>query len=108
MLGIDRALIDRYGAVSEETARAMAAGALAKSGADWAAAVTGLAGPDGDGSETPIGTVWMAVAGKSKTGSETCAAEHHRFSGTREEVRAQAADAVVDLLFRHATSISGS
>jgi PncC family amidohydrolase len=108
MLGIDRALIDRHGAVSKETARAMAAGALAKSGADWAAAVTGLAGPDGDGSGTPIGTVWIAVAGKNRTGSEGCAAEHYRFSGTREDVRKQAADAALELLLLRVLAISDS
>jgi PncC family amidohydrolase len=86
MLGIDSKLLDTYGLVSRQTAIAMAQGALEKSRASLAAAVTGLAGPDGDGSEVPIGTVWIALAGDG----ETRAKEFH-FKGTRNEVRKQAA-----------------
>jgi PncC family amidohydrolase len=67
MLGIDRTLIEGYGAVSSETACAMACGALQKSGVDITAAVTGLAGPDGDDRGTPVGTVWIAVAARKRT-----------------------------------------
>jgi PncC family amidohydrolase len=97
MLGIDGALIRKFGAVSRETALAMAEGALKKSGADCAFSVTGLAGPDGDGSGLPIGTVWIATA---LTGGEGRAAVF-RFSGGRNEIRAAAAKkAITELASR--------
>ena len=60
MLGVDAAQIARLGAVSEEVARAMVAGALARSKADVAVAVTGIAGPGGAVPGKPVGTVWLA------------------------------------------------
>jgi nicotinamide-nucleotide amidase len=62
MLGVPEELIDRVGAVSEEVARAMAEGALARSDADLAVAVTGIAGPGGGTSERPVGLVHFAAA----------------------------------------------
>lgn len=62
MLGVPVALIAAHGAVSEPVARAMAEGALAHSPADWAVAVTGIAGPGGAVPGKPVGTVWLAVA----------------------------------------------
>lgn len=61
-LGVPASLIDVHGAVSEEVARAMALGALAHSNADWAASVTGIAGPGGAVPGKPVGTVWVALA----------------------------------------------
>jgi len=66
MLGVDAGLIDRLGAVSEEVARAMADGALEKSNADIAIAVTGIAGPDGGTPEKPVGLVHFALSRKGK------------------------------------------
>ncbi len=60
LLRVDGALLERSGAVSEETARAMLDGALAVSGADVGVAVTGVAGPGGGTPEKPVGTVWIA------------------------------------------------
>jgi PncC family amidohydrolase len=95
MLGIDGALIEKSGAVSRETALAMAEGALKKSGADYAFSVTGLAGPGGDGSGLPIGTVWVAAA---SAGGESRASVF-RFPGERDEIRRAAAQkAVAELL----------
>jgi len=91
MLGLDNDRLDAYGLVSRETACAMAAGAMKKSGANIAAAVTGLAGPSGDGSSVPVGTVWVAVAGGIKTNVK----EFH-FTGTRNSIRIRAAAAVLD------------
>jgi nicotinamide-nucleotide amidase len=62
MLGVDPALIARHGAVSEPVARAMAEGALARSGTARAVAVTGVAGPGGGSAEKPVGLVHFAVA----------------------------------------------
>lgn len=71
MLGVDPALIARHGAVSEQVARAMAEGALARSGATVAVAVTGIAGPGGSDAK-PEGSVCFATAAKgAPTASET-------------------------------------
>jgi nicotinamide-nucleotide amidase len=83
-LGVPAETIERHGAVSEETARAMAAGALARSRADLALAVTGIAGPSGGSLAKPVGTVCFAWARGSKIRSET-----RRFDGDRESVRHQ-------------------
>jgi nicotinamide-nucleotide amidase len=66
MLGVSRDTLEKYGAVSAETAREMAAGALRNSRAGITLAVTGIAGPDGGSAEKPVGLVWfgMALSGK--------------------------------------------
>ena len=67
LLGVPAGLIAAHGAVSEEVARAMAEGARSKSGATYALATTGIAGPDGGTAEKPVGTVWMALAVEGMT-----------------------------------------
>lgn len=62
MLGVPDALIEAHGAVSEPVVAAMASGALQRSGASIAIAVSGIAGPGGGSSEKPVGTVWIAWA----------------------------------------------
>jgi nicotinamide-nucleotide amidase len=84
-LGVPAALIDSHGAVSEEVARAMALGALARSHAQWAVAVTGIAGPGGATPGKPVGLVWLAWAGPQVAIS----AERCDFDGDRAAVRAQ-------------------
>jgi nicotinamide-nucleotide amidase len=64
MLGVSREVIERHGAVSEEVARAMVEGALARSDADIAVAVTGIAGPDGGSAAKPVGLVHFGCAAK--------------------------------------------
>jgi PncC family amidohydrolase len=91
MLGLNRDLIKKYGAVSRETACAMAEGALEKSGASLAAAVTGLAGPGGDGSAVPVGTVWIATAIRG----EKAEAKVFHYRGSRNGIRNSAAAAAV-------------
>lgn len=82
LLGVDAALIARHGAVSEEVARAMAAGALAHSRAQVSVAVTGVAGPAGGSAAKPVGTVWFGFALPGRLVSET-----RRFEGDRAAVR---------------------
>ena len=67
LLGVDAELIESYGAVSEQVARAMAEGVRRVSGADYAVATTGIAGPTGGSAEKPVGTVWFAVASERET-----------------------------------------
>ena len=82
-LGVDSEIIARHGAVSEQTVKAMAQGAIAASGAQWTVAVTGIAGPAGGSPDKPVGTVWFAWAGPP--GVE---ALHRRLDGDRVAVRA--------------------
>ena len=67
MLGVPPELIEEYGAVSEEVARAMAQGALEHSGAQLAVSVTGIAGPTGGSPDKPIGLVHIAAAREGQT-----------------------------------------
>jgi nicotinamide-nucleotide amidase len=83
-LGVAADVLDRHGAVSEETARAMAAGALKKTGVAATLAVTGIAGPGGGSPSKPVGTVCFAWARGGKIRSET-----KRFDGDRDSVRRQ-------------------
>jgi nicotinamide-nucleotide amidase len=85
-LGVPRSVLESGGAVSEETARAMAEGALERSGADLAVAVTGIAGPDGGVPGKPVGTVWFCWA-KKRRGRMCSRVERKRFRGDREAVR---------------------
>jgi nicotinamide-nucleotide amidase len=64
LLGVPAATLKRYGAVSAETARAMAAGALKNSRADLAVAITGIAGPGGGSKQKPVGLVHFAAASR--------------------------------------------
>ena len=73
MLGVNAELIETFGAVSVAVVWAMAQGALAKSGADIAVAISGVAGPDGGTPKKPVGTVVFAVAEKGKDPEEVIA-----------------------------------
>ena len=87
LLGLAPALLAAEGAVSQETARAMALGALARSGAARAAAVTGIAGPGGASPGKPVGLVCFAFAG----GGAPAFAETQRFEGSRARIQQEAA-----------------
>ena len=94
LLGVPEALFSSVGAVSEEVARAMAAGALAHSAADVSAAVTGIAGPGGATPDKPVGLVHVAAA----CAGGAALHERHVFTGDREAVRLGAVRAALDLL----------
>ena len=82
LLGVDAALIAAHGAVSEEVVRAMAAGAIARSRAQVAVAVTGVAGPTGGSRAKPVGTVWFGFMLDGQLSSEV-----QHFAGDRAAVR---------------------
>ncbi len=88
LLGVDRRALVEHGAVSEQVVREMATGALARSGADFAVAVSGIAGPDGGIKDKPVGTVWFAFAVRTTEG-EIVSAVRHYLAGDREAIRAQ-------------------
>jgi nicotinamide-nucleotide amidase len=101
LLGVPAALIERAGAVSEEVARAMAAGALANSPADLAVAVTGIAGPDGGSNEKPVGLVHFAAA---RRGGAIVHAEKRFGNIGRSEVRLAAVAQSLAMLTELASS----
>lgn len=84
LVGVPAAVIAEHGAVSEAVVCAMAEGARAASGADWAMAVSGVAGPSGGTPEKPVGLVWMAWAGPQGT-----QLERNYWPGDRAMVRCQ-------------------
>ena len=96
LLGVEARLLDRVGAVSSEVAAAMADGALARSGADLAVSITGIAGPGGGTATKPVGLVWFGLA---RTG---CPVRTERLvlSGDRHRVR--------EASVRHALVMLGS
>jgi nicotinamide-nucleotide amidase len=96
-LGVPESLLDGHGAVSEAVAVAMAEGAARRSGAEYALALTGVAGPEGGSEEKPVGLVWIALAHRRPDGLGA-RAECHRFPGDRESVRDRAAKTALNLL----------
>ena len=93
VLGVDPGIISRYGAVSEETVRAMAERMRSIAETDYAIAVTGIAGPTGGTPEKPAGTVWIAVASASGV-----VAEKHRFADDRQVNISRSATNALNLL----------
>jgi nicotinamide-nucleotide amidase len=84
LLGVDAALIEAHGAVSEPVVRGMAFGAVRRSAAQVSIAVTGIAGPSGGSAEKPIGLVWFGFSVQGVLHSEMM-----RFEGDRAAVRQQ-------------------
>ena len=97
MLGVPAALIAQHGAVSAEVAAAMAAGALARSGAEIAVSVTGVAGPGGGTVAKPVGLVFIGVAG---AGIAQPAIHRHEFAGNRDAVRHATVESAIGHLLR--------
>lgn len=101
LLSVPDALLARHGAVSEQTALAMAEGARARFGADIAVSTTGVAGPGGGTADKPVGLVWLAVA----TSSRTSAYEMRMSSADRYAVRSRATARALDLIRREALGL---
>lgn len=95
--GVKRETLERCGAVSEQTAREMAEGLRARSGADIVLATTGIAGPGGGTKEKPVGLVYVAVADKNGT-----RVERLQLSGSRERIRNLSALRALDMIRRAA------
>ena len=93
LVGVKKETLERYGAVSPETAREMALGAAKASGADVTVSVTGIAGPDGGSEEKPVGLVYMAcfVCGNVWV-------ERFQFKGNRAKVREASVAAALTLM----------
>jgi nicotinamide-nucleotide amidase len=97
MLGVLPETLKEFGAVSSQTAEAMALGARRRTGATWALSVTGNAGPTTDGEEAPVGTIYVGLSGPSATISS-----HRQWPvADRVRVRAFAAQMALDLLLRN-------
>ena len=78
LLGVKGATLEKFGAVSEETVKEMAEGALKILGVDVSLSISGIAGPDGGTADKPVGTVWLAVSDGQRT-----VAEKHIFGRDR-------------------------
>ncbi|MEM9191894.1 MAG: competence/damage-inducible protein A [Myxococcota bacterium] len=98
ILNVSEDILRCHGAVSSETAAAMADGALRVSGADIAVSITGVAGPTGGTEEKPVGTVWFGVAQKD----EPTFTKHRRLPGDRQRIRTLASYVALRLINRAA------
>jgi nicotinamide-nucleotide amidase len=94
-LGVPEDIIAEFGAVSKETAEAMALGARRRTGSTYALAITGVAGPDGGSEKKPVGTVYVGLADAAG-----CAVVHRQFFGDRTRIRQFATQMALDMLRR--------
>lgn len=103
MVGVRTETLQQYTAVSRQTAREMAEGGARMANADCALSVTGYAGPDTGGGE-PVGLVYIGCCLREKNRDASCpetlrtTVEEHYFSGSRKEIREQAAGRALELL----------
>ncbi len=102
LIGVAEDLIEKYGAVSDETVRAMAEGAREKLGTDLSVAVTGIAGPTGGTLDKPVGTVYIAVARKDKT-----SVRKFQFAGTRYRIRRQTTEEALQFIIDEIEALTG-
>lgn len=98
-LGVPETLIAAYGEVSREVVEAMASGALAASGADYALSITGIAGPTGGTPDKPVGTVWLGLAARDHDGAGAARSWLLRVVGTdRQSIRDRSAKTALQAL----------
>ena len=100
LLGVDPALIEAHGAVSEPVAEAMAAGALKRFGADTAVAITGIAGPGGGTPEKPVGTVCFTVMLGAPGAAKHQITRTLRLPGNRSDIRERSTTVAMHMLLR--------
>lgn len=93
VLGVEQAVLDKFGAVSAPVAGAMASGVRNLLKSDVAVSVTGLAGPGGDDFGNPVGTVCIGYADRHQT-----LAKQYRFYGDRDDIRQQSIRAALELI----------
>ena len=98
LLGVPLDILENHGAVSAEVAGAMASGARRTLDADVAVSITGLAGPGGDESGNPVGTVYIGYAD-----ADNCTTKHFLFSGDRAQIRRQAMEAALQIVLEYQT-----
>ena len=98
LLNVQSQILERFGAVSEQTALEMAKGCRSISNTDISVSITGIAGPDGGSKDKPVGTVWISWATRISAKSEL-----HHFSGNRDAVRRQAVYAALAGIIKNAS-----
>jgi nicotinamide-nucleotide amidase len=103
LVGVAAELLAAHGAVSAQTAVAMATGGLARTGAAIAGSVTGIAGPDGGSPDKPVGLTYVAVA--DADGTEV---RRHLWQGSRTDNKRASAEAVLELILERLTTRSGA
>ncbi len=96
MLGVNKSTIKNHGAVSQQTVQEMVSGALMRSHADWAIAISGVAGPGGGSAVNPAGSVWFAWMKKNQNPRTS----KKIFSGEREQVREQSVEYALEELLK--------
>ena len=100
-LGVTPEAIEEHGAVSRTVVRQMAQGTIARSDADLAVAITGIAGPDGGSSDKPVGTVWIGLAFRNSNADVEVEARCLLLSGARPLIRDRAAKSALQLVRLH-------
>ena len=95
LAGVEESILAQHGAVSAQTAEALAQGVRSRAACTYGIGITGIAGPGGGTPEKPVGTVFFAIAGP-----EGCQSYHHRFTGNREQNKHLSAYTALDLLRR--------
>jgi nicotinamide-nucleotide amidase len=100
LLGVPEETLAQHGAVSKETAEAMALGARRRTGATYALAITGVAGPSTGGEEAPVGMMYIGLAD-----SNGCQVNHRQFLGDRTRIRTFATQMALDMLRRRCTQV---
>ncbi|MEY0726004.1 Uncharacterized protein (competence- and mitomycin-induced) [Providencia rettgeri] len=100
MIGVKDESLQQYGAVSQQVVTEMATGALQEACADFAVAVSGIAGPGGGSVEKPVGTVWFGFAQKQADQTVLVTTQHQVFQGNRNEVRFQSTLYILETLLK--------